>query len=62
MIHIDLDATERSILMEVLESYLSDLSIEIADTDQFEFREQLKGKRDVLHKIFAAVEQAHASG
>ncbi len=62
MIHLDLDAKERTTLMEVLESYLSDLSYEIADTDRFEFREQLKAKRDVLNKILGTVKQAHESG
>ena len=58
MIHLDLDAKERSILMETLESYLSDMSVEIADTDRKEFREQLKMKRGVLNKILVAVKQA----
>ena len=61
MIHLDLDATEQKILIQVLESYLSDLSYEIADTDRLAFREELKAKRDVLHKIFAAVKQAHST-
>jgi len=59
MIHIDLDATERSILMQTLESYLSDMSFEIADTDRMEFRDELKAKRQVLNKILDAVKQAH---
>ena len=62
MIHLDLDATERNTLMETLESYLSDLSYEIADTDSYDYREQLKAKRDVLNKILQAVKQAHESG
>ena len=62
MIHLDLDATERNTLMETLESYLSDLSYEIADTDSYDYREQLKAKRDVLNKILQAVKQAHDSG
>ena len=62
MIHLDLDATERSILMETLESYLSDMSYEIADTDRLEFREELKAKRDVLNKILDAVKKAHEAG
>jgi len=61
MIHIDLDTTERSILMQTLESYLSDLSFEIADTDRMEFREELKAKRQILNKILEAVKQAHQS-
>jgi hypothetical protein len=61
MIHLDLDAMEQKILMQVLESYLSDLSYEIADTDRLEFREELKAKRDVLNKILQAVKQAHST-
>ena len=61
MIHLDLDAKERSILMETLESYLSDLSVEIADTDRKDFREQLKAKRDILNKILQAVKQVGAN-
>ncbi len=57
MIHIDLDTIERNILLETLVSYLSDLSVEIADTDSSEFRSQLKTKRDVLNKILDAVKQ-----
>lgn len=59
MIHLDLDTLEQKTLMETLESYLSDLSYEIADTDQFDFREKLKAKRDVLNKILIAVKQVH---
>ena len=62
MIHLDLDATERSTLMETLESYLADLSYEIASTDSFDYREKLKAKRDVLNKILQAVKQVHGSG
>lgn len=59
MIHLDLDALEQKTLMETLESYLSDLSYEIADTDRFEFREELKARRNVLNKILIAVRKAH---
>ena len=62
MIHLDLDETERKVLLETLESYLSDLSYEIADTDQFDYRERLKAKRAVLNKIMEAVKQAHQGG
>ena len=59
MIHLDLDTLEQRTLMETLESYLSDLSSEIADTDRFEFREELKARRNVLNKILSAVKEAH---
>ncbi len=58
MIHLDLDDEERAILGEVLKSYLSDLSYEIADTDMQDFREMLKAKRAVLQKIQNALEHA----
>jgi len=51
MIHIDLDEQEAQILDDALKSYISDLSSEIADTDQYEFREMLKKRRTVLEKI-----------
>lgn len=59
MIHLDLDALEQETLIATLESYLSDLSVEIADTDSYDFREQLKVKRDVLEKILNAVKEVH---
>ena len=59
MIHLDLDTLERETLMGTLQSYLSDLSSEIADTDRYEFREELKARRDVLNKILSAVKDAH---
>ena len=62
MIHLDLDATEQKILQETLESYLSDLSFEIADTDQFDYREQLKARRTVLNKILDAVKHTQGAG
>ena len=58
MIHLDLDEQERQILNETLQSYLSDLNYEIADTDGHDYREQLKARREVLKKIKEALEQA----
>ena len=58
MIHLDLDEQERKILDETLQSYLSDLSYEIADTDTRDYRDQLKARRAVLEKIKQALEQA----
>ena len=55
MIQIELSDQEKQILEETLQSYLSDLSYEIADTDQYDFREQLKAKRAILEKIKEAL-------
>lgn len=62
MIHLDLDATERKVLAETLQSYLTDLSVEIADTDRFEFREALKARRDILNKVLDAVNLTGEAG
>ena len=48
---LNLDERERDILLELLDSALSDLSMEIADTDQMDFRETLKLRRGVLMKV-----------
>jgi len=52
---IELDAKEREILKEVLESYLSDLRMEIADTDRMAFRDMLKERKEVLLKVIGAL-------
>ena len=57
MMNLELDNQEMKILNETLQSYLSDLSYEIADTDLKDYREQLKAKRAVLEKIKNALEQ-----
>lgn len=57
MIHLDLDDQERKILDETLQRYLSDLSYEIADTDDKDFRETLKARRSVLEKIQDTIEK-----
>lgn len=51
MVQLDLDAQERETLRHVLESYLSDLRMEIADTDRQDFRDMLKGRKAVIQKV-----------
>ncbi len=58
MIQLDLNDTEKNLLIEALESYLSDLRYEIADTDSQEYREKLKEKKAALEKTLAAVKQS----
>lgn len=55
MVHIDLEPTEAQVLKMVLESYLSDLRMEIADTDSMDFREQLKARKTILRKVVALI-------
>ncbi|MGD2172911.1 MAG: hypothetical protein PVI79_04530 [Gammaproteobacteria bacterium] len=56
MIQLNLDDQEKEILDETLKSYLSNLSYEIADTDNQDYRDKLKAKRTVLEKIKAALD------
>lgn len=58
MIQLDLNDTEIAYLIEALESYLSDLRYEIADTDSHDFRERLKAKKAALEKTLAALKPA----
>ena len=48
---LTLSVEEATILEDVLESYVSDLRMEIADTDLKDFRDQLKHREVVLKKI-----------
>lgn len=50
---IQLDERELRMLREILGAYLSDLRMEIADTDRKDFREHLK-EREVFLKDFLA--------
>jgi hypothetical protein len=53
MVHIELQPAEAEVLKMVLESYLSDLRMEIADTDSMDFRDKLKARKMVLRKVVA---------
>lgn len=51
MQRLDLSSEEAYVLRETLESYLSDLRMEIADTDRLDYREQLKHRKTILDRI-----------
>ena len=55
MVHLHLEPTDAEVLRMVLESYLSDLRMEIADTDSMDFRDQLKARKEVLRKVVALI-------
>jgi hypothetical protein len=46
--------------MEILENDISDLRMEIADTDRREYREMLKNREVLMKKIQQKLEQAPA--
>ena len=61
MLELKLDEEEASILADVLENDLSDLRMEIAHTDSFDYREMLKRRKAVLMKaVESLTEQAAA--
>lgn len=51
MKQLQLSDEQASTLREVLQAYVSDLAMEIADTDSMDFREGLKAKREVLNSV-----------
>ena len=57
-LELDLSEEERRILQEVLDAAVSDLRMEIADTDSYDFRQMLKGRKLALMKVLAAVADA----
>ena len=58
MIQLDLTKEEKDILTEILENDLSDLRMEITDTDSLDFREMLKKQKEVLTKVLEILRQA----
>lgn len=57
-ITLDLNEEERATLVGVLESYVSDLRMEIADTDRMAFREMLKARKAVIMKTLDSLRAA----
>lgn len=51
MPQLDLDSNEAAVLKETLESAVSELGYEIADTDAKDYRDKLKGKQALLKAV-----------
>jgi hypothetical protein len=51
MSSLELSKEEKDTLVDVLEGYISDLRMEMADTDSSFFREELKAKKTILAGI-----------
>ena len=51
MPQLQLDADEAAILKETLESAASELGYEIANTDNKDFRDKLKAKKELLGRL-----------
>ncbi len=61
MVQLTLTTEEAETLREVLDSYLSNLRMEIADTDAMEFREKLKEQEANLKRVLQRLEAKPAS-
>ena len=53
MAEVTLTDREEKMLKEILESYLSDLRMEVADTDRKEYRDELKVEEAFLKDLIA---------
>lgn len=51
MVQLSLTPAEAAMLREVLTSYVSDLRMEIADTDAHDYREELKEEEAFLKRV-----------
>lgn len=57
MIHLDLTDEERDTLLDALESFLSDLRFEIADTERQAYRQPLKDREAVIGHVIEQLKE-----
>ena len=58
MAQLDLSRQELEILVEVLETALSDLRMEIANTDSKDFRDMLKNRKAAIEKAIEGLSES----
>lgn len=56
-LELNLSEVEKNIIQNTLENNISDLSMEITNTDKMEYREKLKFKRNVLQKFLNSLNE-----
>jgi hypothetical protein len=56
MLSIELTTAERDVLREMVSGMLSELRMEIADTDRLEYRDMLRARKTVLQRVLDAIE------
>ena len=57
MVKIEVTAEEAEELRAILENYLSDLRMEIVDTDSHDYREMLKKRRDFMARLIGQLKE-----
>lgn len=60
MHQLQLTFQQKELLAEILQSALSELSMEIADTDRSVFKDELRARKQAISEILAAVSAAKA--
>ncbi len=58
MIHLELTEEEQHLLADVLDTNIGELRLEIANTDNAEYREMLKQRERVLRRLLAELQSA----
>ena len=58
---IELTPPQMEMLSEILTDYLSDLRMEIADTDNMDFREDLKRRREFVQEVIERLGRAKSA-
>ena len=61
MITLNLTSEENQLLIQLLESCISDLRMEISQTDSLNYKEMLKGHKALLMKILNAAQEAEST-
>jgi len=60
MVRLELSSEQYQLLVELLESCLSDLRMEIVDTDRIDYKDMLKDRKDVLLSLLETLRSASA--
>jgi hypothetical protein len=58
MVRLELSEEERAVLVDILESFLSDLRLEIADTERKAVRDPLKAQEGIIKNILEMLRQS----
>jgi hypothetical protein len=56
-LQLSLETAEAKLLKDVLERFLSDLRMEIADTENYELRQSLKQDEETLRHLITRLDQ-----
>jgi len=58
-LEIDMSSEEMKVLSSSIEKYLSELRMEIVDTDSEDFREKLKLEKRILYRFLEKLEECN---